>query len=158
MSKQEEFFQEFQDIDKDPNHKHSYQDTYKLKTKFIKEEIQRCTEAGGYVPEVMKRANHRKNQNKKERKEKVEGRKLQRAENDKGMLNHFVSRQEKLGVSQSSCSIVESDMFTRHNTERILAVANSETYLTSQHPLDVLERQKFKNALKMAQAKELRKV
>ena len=74
------------------------------------------------------------------------------------MLNHFVSRQEKLGVSQSSGSMVESDMFTRHNTERILAVANSETYLTSQHPLDVLERQKFKNALKMAQAKELRKV
>lgn len=39
LSKQEEFFQEFQDIDKDPSIKNSYRETYKLKTKFIKDEI-----------------------------------------------------------------------------------------------------------------------
>ena len=45
MSKQEEYFQEFQEIDKDPAIKNSYRETYKLKTKFIKEEIQRCTDS-----------------------------------------------------------------------------------------------------------------
>lgn len=156
MSKQEEYFQEFQDIDKDPAIKNSYRETYKLKAKFIKEEIQRCTDSTSYVPEVMKRAEERKDINRKLRKERIEELKTQRAEEAREVLNHFIGRQHSLRSASQSAGSVD-DLLAHSRSARILAVANAQ----AGGPLnaaDAIEHQRLKRDLKMSQAKELRRI
>ena len=76
----------------------------------------------------MKRAEERKDINRKMRKDKIEELKTQREEDAKEILNHFIGRQHSLRSASNSTGSVD-DLLSHSRSARILAVATNQNNL-----------------------------